>query len=144
MTDRETGKLKGYGFCEYRDEETALSARRNLQGYKINGRKLRVDFAGNDKNSDRNREQVRYLDTLNHFMSVSKNYFGIFLSLAVLLVSCHWFEQLLSYLFHARWCWYYSRFCGRKILLSRYPILTSLVFILVKDREIWCFLLQTL
>uniref|UniRef100_A0A3Q7I3M0 RRM domain-containing protein n=1 Tax=Solanum lycopersicum TaxID=4081 RepID=A0A3Q7I3M0_SOLLC len=57
VTDRETGKLKGYGFCEYRDEETALSARRNLQGYKINGRKLRVDFAGNDKNSDRNREQ---------------------------------------------------------------------------------------
>ncbi|CAL9763455.1 unnamed protein product [Musa acuminata subsp. burmannicoides] len=55
--DRETGKPKGYGFCEYKDEETALSARRNLQGYEINGRQLRVDFAENDKNSDRNREQ---------------------------------------------------------------------------------------
>ncbi|KAB2025150.1 hypothetical protein ES319_D06G132000v1 [Gossypium barbadense] len=57
VIDRETGKPKGYGFCEYKDEETALSARRNLQGYGINGRQLRVDFAENDKGSDRNREQ---------------------------------------------------------------------------------------
>ena len=58
VIDRETGKPKGYGFCEYKDEETALSARRNLQGYEINGRQLRVDFAENDKGADRNREQV--------------------------------------------------------------------------------------
>lgn len=58
VVDRETGKPKGYGFCEYKDEETALSARRNLQGYEINGRQLRVDFAENDKGGDRNREQV--------------------------------------------------------------------------------------
>ncbi|KAK2986070.1 hypothetical protein RJ640_011511, partial [Escallonia rubra] len=57
VTDRETGRPKGYGFCEYKDEETALSARRNLQGYEINGRQLRVDFAENDKNTDRNREK---------------------------------------------------------------------------------------
>lgn len=59
VIDRETGKPKGYGFCEYKDEETALSARRNLQGYQINGRQLRVDFAENDKGSDRGREQGR-------------------------------------------------------------------------------------
>ncbi|KAI3912037.1 hypothetical protein MKW98_007564 [Papaver atlanticum] len=60
VVDRETGKPKGFGFCEYKDEETALSARRNLQGYEINGRQLRVDFAESDKSAaDRNREQGR-------------------------------------------------------------------------------------
>ncbi|TMW59278.1 hypothetical protein Poli38472_004347 [Pythium oligandrum] len=50
VTDRETGKPKGYGFCEYADGATALSAMRNLNGYEINGRNLRVDFAdGGDK-----------------------------------------------------------------------------------------------
>jgi len=43
--DRETGKPKGYGFCEYRDSATALSAMRNLNGHEMNGRALRVDFA---------------------------------------------------------------------------------------------------
>ncbi|KAH9307928.1 hypothetical protein KI387_035839, partial [Taxus chinensis] len=59
VVDRETGKPKGYGFCEYRDEETAASARRNLQGYEVNGRQLRVDYAENAKGVDRNREQDR-------------------------------------------------------------------------------------
>ncbi|XP_058765421.1 cleavage stimulating factor 64-like [Vicia villosa] len=57
VVDRETGKPKGYGFCEYRDQETVLSARRNLHGYQINGRQLRVDFAENDKGTDRNNNQ---------------------------------------------------------------------------------------
>uniref|UniRef100_A0A6B2LAV0 RRM domain-containing protein n=1 Tax=Arcella intermedia TaxID=1963864 RepID=A0A6B2LAV0_9EUKA len=43
--DKETGKPKGYGFCEYKDSATALSAMRNLNGFDMNGRSLRVDFA---------------------------------------------------------------------------------------------------
>jgi len=47
--DRETGKPKGYGFCEYKDQETALSAMRNLNNFEIAGRSLRVDNACTEK-----------------------------------------------------------------------------------------------
>jgi len=47
--DRDSGKPKGYGFCEYKDQETALSAMRNLDGHEIAGRKLRVDNACTEK-----------------------------------------------------------------------------------------------
>jgi len=49
--DRETQKPRGYGFCEFRDSETALSAIRNLNGHELGGRSLRVDFAENEKSS---------------------------------------------------------------------------------------------
>lgn len=44
VTDRETGRPKGYGFCEYRNAETALSAARNLNDLELNGRALRVSL----------------------------------------------------------------------------------------------------
>jgi len=50
--DRETGKPKGYGFVEYRDSQTALSAMRNLNGYEINARALRVYFAEMEGKTD--------------------------------------------------------------------------------------------
>lgn len=77
VIDKETGKPKGYGFCEYKDEETALSARRNLQGYEINGRQLRVDFAENGRNADRNREKVedpQFLTVEETHFSTSNSY----------------------------------------------------------------------
>lgn len=48
MFDRETGRSRGYAFCEYADSETASSAIRNLTGYEIGGRHLKVDKADND------------------------------------------------------------------------------------------------
>ncbi len=68
--DRETGKPKGYGFCEFRDEETALSLRRNLQGYEVSGRQLRVYFAENEKggNGERNQDQVLLLPLLSYIV----------------------------------------------------------------------------
>ncbi|KAF8607257.1 hypothetical protein BDV93DRAFT_603886 [Ceratobasidium sp. AG-I] len=46
--DRETGKAKGYGFCEFFDHETAASAVRNLHNTDVGGRSLRIDLADAD------------------------------------------------------------------------------------------------
>lgn len=40
---------QGFGFCDYRDPETAQSAQRNLNGRDMGGRQLRVDGAEVDK-----------------------------------------------------------------------------------------------
>ena len=48
MFERETGKPRGYGFCEFQDERTAASAVRNLNGREIGNRSLKVDFADSD------------------------------------------------------------------------------------------------
>ncbi|KLO15555.1 hypothetical protein SCHPADRAFT_902322 [Schizopora paradoxa] len=46
--DRETGKPRGYGFCEFADHETAMSAVRNLHDHELGGRRLRIDLADSD------------------------------------------------------------------------------------------------
>ncbi|KAI8388400.1 uncharacterized protein BYT42DRAFT_492362 [Radiomyces spectabilis] len=48
LFDRESGRPKGYGFCEFYDAETAASAVRNLNDYEVGGRQLRVDYAAMD------------------------------------------------------------------------------------------------
>ena len=53
-----SGKPKGFGFCEYRDPETAAAALRNLQGYEVGGRALRLDFADDDPGAKRDRGGV--------------------------------------------------------------------------------------
>jgi len=50
--DRENGKPRGYGFCEFMDQETAMSAMRNLNGQEISGRALRVDSASNERSAN--------------------------------------------------------------------------------------------
>ncbi|KAJ3340562.1 Cleavage stimulation factor subunit 2 [Gonapodya sp. JEL0774] len=54
--DRETGKPKGFGFCEFADPETAASAVRNLNNYEMGGRQLRVDFAESERSAKENEE----------------------------------------------------------------------------------------
>jgi cleavage stimulation factor subunit 2 len=44
VTDKDTGRPRGFAFVEYDDAATALSAIRNLDGYDINGRKVCVYF----------------------------------------------------------------------------------------------------
>ena len=50
--DRETGKPKGYGFCEYQDLETAQSAMRNLNDFDFHGRALRVSYSHTQMTSE--------------------------------------------------------------------------------------------
>ena len=52
--DRENGKPRGYGFCEFMDQETASSAMRNLNGVEVSGRALRVDSASSERTEIQN------------------------------------------------------------------------------------------
>mmetsp|Transcript_2167 Transcript_2167/g.5011 ORF Transcript_2167/g.5011 Transcript_2167/m.5011 type:complete len:355 (-) Transcript_2167:59-1123(-) len=45
--DKDTKQPKGYGFCDYCDADTALSAIRNLNEVEFSGRRLRIDLADN-------------------------------------------------------------------------------------------------
>ncbi|KAK6038889.1 hypothetical protein COOONC_23606 [Cooperia oncophora] len=43
--DRETGRAKGFGFCEFADEAGAANAVNSFNGADFNGRQLRVNHA---------------------------------------------------------------------------------------------------
>lgn len=49
--DRQTNKPKGFGFAEYYDVETAMSAVRNLNGREFMKRQLKISFAKADNSS---------------------------------------------------------------------------------------------
>ncbi|KAF8923699.1 hypothetical protein BGZ58_002649 [Dissophora ornata] len=61
--ERETGKPRGYGFCEFQDERTAASAVRNLNGREIGNRPLKVDYAEADpaRNGGRDLEEGSFM-----------------------------------------------------------------------------------
>jgi len=42
ITDRETGRSKGYGFVTFASSEAAESAIREMDGFEVDGRRLRV------------------------------------------------------------------------------------------------------
>ncbi|KAK6019669.1 hypothetical protein OSTOST_14688 [Ostertagia ostertagi] len=43
--DRETGRNKGFGFCDFADQASAENAVNTLNGADFNGRSIRVNFA---------------------------------------------------------------------------------------------------
>ena len=52
ITDRDTGRSRGFGFVTYQDEDGATRATETLDGSTLDGRSIRVDRA-NDRGSDR-------------------------------------------------------------------------------------------
>ena len=50
VKDRDSGKPKGYGFCEFKEKEYARCAIRNMNGYEFNNRPLRVDYSEKHRN----------------------------------------------------------------------------------------------
>ncbi|CAG0887250.1 unnamed protein product [Cyprideis torosa] len=74
--DRDTGKPKGFGFCEYGDTETANSARRNLNGIEVAGRTLRVDSAIAGGHGSNNNLSDRFRNELIDRMCDRENLYG--------------------------------------------------------------------
>ncbi|KAL8930861.1 MAG: hypothetical protein Q9208_000402 [Pyrenodesmia sp. 3 TL-2023] len=54
VSDPETGRPRGYGFCEYTDKDAAASAIRNLDGHQVMGRELRVAYSHQGPKDDSN------------------------------------------------------------------------------------------
>lgn len=45
ITDRESGRSKGFGYVEFEDAAVAAKAQKEMMGYELDGRALNVDFS---------------------------------------------------------------------------------------------------
>ena len=50
VRDRDSGKPKGYGFCEFKEKVYARCAIKHMNNYEFNGRPLRVDYSEKHRN----------------------------------------------------------------------------------------------
>ncbi|MGB8224998.1 MAG: RNA-binding protein [Polyangiales bacterium] len=53
VTDRETGRSRGFGFVTFEDEQSATRAVSELDGSTLDGRTIRVDKANDRPKNDR-------------------------------------------------------------------------------------------
>jgi RNA recognition motif-containing protein len=59
ITDRDTGRSRGFGFVTFSDDEAADKAVSALNGTELDGRPIRVDVA-RERNRDRDRDRGGY------------------------------------------------------------------------------------
>ncbi len=52
ISDRESGRSRGFGFIEYEDASSATEAQNSLNGQQLGGRDLRVNEAHDKRDGD--------------------------------------------------------------------------------------------
>ncbi|KEJ82712.1 Cleavage stimulation factor 64 [Oxytricha trifallax] len=73
--DKDTHQPKGFGFVEYKDQDVASSALRNLNKHDLNKRELKVDFASDNKNgANLRQEEIRHRDSGEIITNMADNY----------------------------------------------------------------------
>lgn len=59
VSDRDTGRSRGFGFVTYRDATSAKSALGEMNGASLDGREIRVDSAQDKRKSSFDEKSVR-------------------------------------------------------------------------------------
>merc|ERR1711914_4625 len=57
--DRSTGESRGFGFVRFKDKRDASDAIKGMDGYEMDGRELRVDYARHERPAARPRDSRR-------------------------------------------------------------------------------------